>query len=198
MKVTGGTAAGIVLATPRNMKVRPTGVRAKQALFNSLQSSDLIRGAVVVDLFAGTGGLGLEAASRGASEAYLVEKSNLHCRMAEENAGKLRRSGVLADISIIRADVCFVPTRLASIAGKIDLIFADPPYAESELYFHTLLSDKDFTEWADNALIIWEQPPDINLISDMSGLFCDVDSIRSFGGTRFIFMRSGIHQNEHR
>jgi len=189
MKITGGTAAGIILDTPRNMKVRPTGARAKQALFNSLHSAGLLADTVVVDLFSGTGGLGLEAASRGASEVYLVEKSSVHCRMALKNIEKLQRSGVSAGIRCIRTDACSSPLHLASIAGAVNLIFADPPYAESVFYFSRLLTNESFAEWGRGSLLVWEQPSDATLPSAGLELLWETERKRSFGGITFIFLK---------
>ena len=111
-KITSGRAAGISLITPKNLEVRPTGIRAKKALFDSLSSSLSFEGKVVVDLFAGTGGLGLEAASRGAEKVFLIEVSTSHCKMAEQNIEKIIRAGVDADIQIVKGDVLSVYSRL--------------------------------------------------------------------------------------
>ncbi len=85
MRVVAGTARGLRLATPRNDGIRPTGDRVREALFNALHSRGAVEGATVLDLFAGTGALGIEALSRGASHAVFVECSRTHAALVEAN-----------------------------------------------------------------------------------------------------------------
>jgi 16S rRNA (guanine966-N2)-methyltransferase len=188
MKIIGGIASGISLSTPATMDVRPTGVRAKKALFDSLTSSLSFTGKTVVDLFSGTGGLGLEAASRGAEKVYLIEKSSSHCRLAEENVAKVIRAGVNAHIESLQADSLSVAGRLINLAGSVDIIFADPPYAKFAFYFKKILSDARFAEWAEGSVMIWEQPPDFKISEDYMDLLWNIDNIRKFAQTSFIFM----------
>ena len=171
------------------MDVRPTGVRAKKALFDSLNSSIGFDGKVVVDLFAGTGGLGLEAASRGAGKVFLVEKSGSHCRMAEDNIEKIKRSGVTSQMEVIKSDVLSTPFRLDKISGGVDIIFADPPYAKFAFFYNKLLRNANFAKWSENAVMIWEQPPDLQKDIQTEKLFWKVSDIRKFAQTQFIFLK---------
>jgi len=189
MKITGGLASGISLSTPKTMNVRPTGVRAKKALFDSLGSSFSWEGKIVVDLFAGTGGLGLEAASRGAEKVYLVEKSPSHCKFAADNIEKIKRAGVESKMKILQADVFSAPPRLQEISGRIDIIFADPPYAKFALFYKKLLRDAKFAELGKNAVMIWEQPPDSCCDSHERTSLWQVYDIRKFAQTQFIFLK---------
>jgi len=189
MKIIGGAASGITLSTPKTKDVRPTGVRAKKALFDSLTSSHSFIGKTVVDLFAGTGGLGLEAASRGAEKVYLIEKSRLHCRLAEENIAKLQRAGVDTYMKVIQADAVATPLRTANLYKSVDLIFADPPYAKFAFFYSKLLSDQKFAEWADDALMVWEQPPDFQLPENNNSLLWQIDTTRRFAQTSFMFLK---------
>ena len=99
MRVITGTAKGIQLKTPEGMNTRPTADRVKEALFSIIQFE--ILGAKVLDLFGGTGQLGIEALSRGASSAVFVDHSEDACRIIREN---LKRTGFSQRASVIRAD----------------------------------------------------------------------------------------------
>ncbi len=187
MKIIGGVASGISLSTPKTKDVRPTGVRAKKGLFDSLNSSFGFVGKTVVDLFAGTGGLGLEAASRGAERVYLVEKVAAHCRLAEENIAKIVKAGVEARVEVVQGDVISVSSRLMNIAGTVDLIFVDPPYAKFANFYSKLLSDARFAEWAEGAVVVWEQPPGFRMEEISGKQFWQAGNIRKFAQTSFIF-----------
>jgi len=88
MEIISGFAKNVQLKTPRSFNVRPTTIRARCALFDSLGSFE---GLKVLDLFAGSGAMGLEAASRGASEVTLVESAPEHCRFIRTNVEKVEQ-----------------------------------------------------------------------------------------------------------
>ena len=90
MRVVAGTARGTRLAAPKGVDIRPTSDRAKEAIFNSLHSRSAIEEAEVLDLFAGTGALGIEALSRGAKKATFVDKSSESLELVRKN---LKKSG---------------------------------------------------------------------------------------------------------
>jgi len=121
MRVIAGSARGAALFVPR-AGVRPTMDMVKGAIFDSLQ--DLIPGARVLDLFAGSGSLGLEALSRGAANATFVESDRLAIETMRKNFAKTRLSG-----EVQAADVFSYLDRLAP-PGAFDLVIADPPYAK--------------------------------------------------------------------
>jgi len=129
MRVVSGTAGGIPLHIPKQ-NVRPTMDRVKAAMFSSL--GDMIAGATVLDLFAGTGALGIEALSRGAASAVFVEKDAFAVKAIQKNLEKTRLQGVVQ-----ASDVFSYLDRFAS-HQKFDLIFADPPYAK-------VAGDRQFT-----------------------------------------------------
>lgn len=106
--------------------MRPTSERVREALFNSLGSLDAVEGATVVDLFAGTGALGIEALSRGAASATFVD-ADLHAvRSIKDN---LRITGLGERARVVHLDVFRF---LADAPAAVDLAFADPPYAFDE------------------------------------------------------------------
>ncbi len=122
MRVITGTARGRKLKAPRGSDVRPTTDNVKEAVFNIIQSD--IEGRRVLDLFAGTGQMGIEALSRGAAEVVFVDSSPSSCELVREN---LSLCGFKAQV--IRTDALSYLKR----CQKFDLILIDPPY-DSDLY----------------------------------------------------------------
>ena len=120
MRVISGTAAGRKLRAPKSAQVRPTLDKVKHAIFNSL-GEDGGRGRVL-ELFAGTGALGIEALSRGAAWCDLVDALPASCRSVREN---LRTAGLRDRARVMRARV---PSVLARLNDPYDLVLADPPY----------------------------------------------------------------------
>jgi 16S rRNA (guanine966-N2)-methyltransferase len=132
MRITGGEFAGRALRVPRS-EVRPTAERVREALFSMLAHRGALAGARVLDAFAGSGALGLEAISRGAASALFIEKSRSVARVLAANIAAL---GVNARARILQRDAASAPRELAS-GERLDLCFIDPPYA-SELAAPTL------------------------------------------------------------
>lgn len=124
MRVITGTARGTKLKTPQGMETRPTADRVKEALFNIIQYE--ISGAVL-DLFAGTGQLGIEALSRGAERAVFVDRRKDAVAVVREN---LRRTRLEDRAEIVCGDSM---SYLSRCRGPFRLIFLDPPYAEKSL-----------------------------------------------------------------
>lgn len=121
-RIVAGSAGGRRLAVPGD-RTRPTSDRAREALFGTLSALLDLDGARVLDLFAGSGAVGLEAVSRGAAAALLVESDARAAAVARDNARALG----LADRVTVRRDR--VERVLAGEPGPYDLVFADPPYA---------------------------------------------------------------------
>lgn len=122
MRVVGGELRGQRLVAPRGWKVRPTSDRAREAIFSAL--GERVAGATVLDLYCGTGALALEALSRGASHAVLVDRDT---RAA---LGNVERLGLAARTELVRADVGrWLADRPATgEASRFDLVFVDAPY----------------------------------------------------------------------
>lgn len=123
MRVIAGTARSIGLVTPKGMDTRPTVDKYKETLFNCLQSQ--VGNCVFVDLFAGSGAIGIEALSRGASKCYFVEKGSDAIKCIKENLKKTH----LEDRAIVsQKDVLyFIKSSLNEIP---DIIFLDPPFKD--------------------------------------------------------------------
>ena len=122
MRVITGKARGVQLKTPDGMQTRPTADRVKEALF-SIINFDL-PGSDVLDLFGGTGQLGIEALSRGAKSALFVDHSEQACRLIREN---LKRTKLEQNSRVVRADYM---DYLSRCRESYDIILLDPPYAE--------------------------------------------------------------------
>ncbi len=133
VRVIAGVAKGRRLGVPRGRAVRPTSDRVREALFASL--GDVVEGAVVLDLFAGTGALAIEALSRGARRAVLVERDPKAAAVVAEN---LERTGLGASAHLTRMDAA----RFCVAPGEaFDLVLVDPPYTEPATKILELLED---------------------------------------------------------
>ncbi len=122
MRVITGKARGIRLKTPEGLQTRPTAERVKEALFSVIQFD--LPGAAVLDLFGGTGQLGIEALSRGAGSAVFVDAAEAPCGLIREN---LKRTKLESQAKILRCDYL---DYLSRCTEKFGIIFLDPPYAE--------------------------------------------------------------------
>ena len=123
MRVIAGTARSLRLKTPEGLDTRPTTDRIKETLFNMLMP--YLSGAVFVDLFAGSGGIGIEAISRGAKKAYFVENAQKALDCINDN---LAHTHFTQQAVVVKQDV-FAALR-GSIKDDADVIFMDPPYEQ--------------------------------------------------------------------
>jgi 16S rRNA (guanine966-N2)-methyltransferase len=184
MRITGGTFRGRLLAAPRDMRVRPTSDRTRQAIFNILQHKDFgidftLDGAKVLDLFAGTGALGIEALSHGAAWCLLVDDNADSRALQRENVEALNLTGATR---IWRRDATDLGAISPTAGGPFNLVFLDPPYRKG-LIPKALKSLKD--GWlAPNALLVAEtesleplEAPGFRLVDD-----------RDYGETRVRFL----------
>jgi 16S rRNA (guanine966-N2)-methyltransferase len=130
MRVIAGEAKGRRLRAPRGLAVRPTSARVRTSAFDILVHRGAIAGASVLDLYAGTGALGIEALSRGAKELIAVEKDRPTAEILREN---LATCGLLGRAGVLTATVAEALRKLGGSGRSFDLVFADPPYAESAL-----------------------------------------------------------------
>lgn len=125
MRVVAGSAKGLRLVAPEGRDVRPTTDRVREATFNALFSMGLIDGAVVCDLFGGTGAMGIEALSRGAAHAHIVDSSNRAIEVIEEN---LETTNLEAQATVHRRDAFSFLAAVSSLPHDLDIIIVDPPY----------------------------------------------------------------------
>lgn len=126
MRVTGGELKGRIFSAPKRDDFRPTSEKVREAIFSSINSTIDINGSLVLDLYAGSGALGIEALSRGASQVTFVEKDRVLVNALMEN---LKDLGLEKKASVIGQDVI---TALKVLGGTFNLVLADPPYAAGE------------------------------------------------------------------
>ena len=167
MRVVAGTARGTRLSAPKGVDIRPTSDRAKEAIFNSLHSRSGVEEAEVLDLFAGTGALGIEALSRGAKKATFVDKSSESLELVREN---LKKSGFEKKAEIVKEDSV---NWLQKSSKPSDLVLLDPPYG--------------FENWSELLDALFQKQPGIVVIESNReidpGPKWHVDSIRQYGSS---------------
>jgi 16S rRNA (guanine966-N2)-methyltransferase len=129
VRIIGGTAAGLLIKVPKGYEVRPTPDLVRQAVFNSLGAR--VAGARVLDLFSGSGALGLECLSRGARAVLSVEKANRHALMIRQNLAAIRLPSENFELRV--QDAFTVIGQLAAEGREFDLILADPPFGEKNI-----------------------------------------------------------------
>jgi 16S rRNA (guanine966-N2)-methyltransferase len=136
VRVVAGSARGRRLAVPPGDAVRPTADRVREATFNALGSLGAVEGATVLDLFAGSGAMGIEALSRGAATATFVDRDARALAVVRAN---LDATGLAAHATVVRADAA----RFLAGAGPFDLAVLDPPYATDDTAWTELLATLD-------------------------------------------------------
>ena len=163
-RIIAGRAGGRTLRTPPGSGTRPTSDRVREALFSALQARDLLEGARVLDLYAGSGALGLEAASRGAAEVVLVASDRRAAKVIADNIKGLALPGVRARPTTVATYLGSRPTAYATQEteprreGTFDLVFIDPPYDLGETDLAAVLDTLATDDWlADDALVIVER-----------------------------------------
>ncbi len=161
MRVIAGSAGGIHLRTPEGMLTRPTIERVKEAIFSSIQFE--LPGMRVLDLFAGTGQMGIEALSRGAKSATFVDHRKDAILLVQEN---LRRTKLESKAELRCMDYA---SFLQTCMQQFDLILLDPPYAENFLE-NALKMITEIDILAKDGIIIVECSADRSCIADFPGL----------------------------
>jgi len=168
MRVVSGELGGRKLVTPDGEDTRPTSERVREAIFNSLFSLDAIDGARVLDAFAGSGALGIEALSRGADHATFVETGRNALAALRDNLETLRLG---AAARVVPGDALAHLERTAAEGGAYDLVLLDPPYG--------------FDDWAvmlalvpEDAMVVIESDREIELPDSW-----EVQRVKHYGST---------------
>ena len=160
MRVISGKARGVVLKTPEGQQTRPTADRVKEAMFSIIQFD--LPGTRVLDLFGGTGQLGIEAMSRGAKSAVFVDAEDKACKLIREN---LKKAKMETDAQVVRSDYL---AYLSGCRDAFDIIFLDPPYAEVFLE-NALKKITEIDILQSGGIIVTERPLGKELPWDFSG-----------------------------
>lgn len=153
-RIIAGTLRGRRLAAPKGTATRPTSDRVRESLFARLEGMLDFTGARVLDLYAGTGALGIEAVSRGASRAELIEQHRPTAALISRNIGQL---GIADRARVVNAPVERVLTR-GPVGERFDLVLADPPYPFGEDTIERMLQQLVAQNWlADDPVVVVER-----------------------------------------
>jgi len=161
MRVITGSARGTRLIAPKGMDTRPTMDQVKEGLFSAIQFE--IEGRRALDLFAGSGQLGIEALSRGAAGAVFVDAQKEACDVIRRNLEKTKFSD---RAGVVQSDYA---SYLSGCRQKFDLVFLDPPYAENFLE-NSLKIISEIDILSESGIIICERPNEKQLSAGFSGL----------------------------
>jgi len=183
VRVISGTAKGHKLKTVKGITTRPTSDRVKESLFNII--TPFIMDSEVLDLFAGTGSLGIEALSRGARLAVLVDKSRECCDIIKEN---LVHTKLQEKCTVYNADFVDIVARMAGEGRKFDIILLDPPYNKNFIQeMLKILMKNDIIR--NNGILIAEHRID-DTLPESEGMLKIADK-RVFGDTVLSIYRKG-------
>lgn len=180
MRVIAGTARSLPLKAPKGLDTRPTTDRIKETLFNMLQSD--VPGAVFVDCFSGSGAIGIEALSRGASKAYFIDDSPKALACIQQNLTFTKTENRAI---VLGQDVCSALSGLRE--PGVDIIFMDPPYKSGqEKAALSLLRGMDYV--TEDTLIIIEAALDTDL-SYLTEMGFRVERDKRYKTNRHVFLR---------
>ena len=189
MRIVGGRLRGRALAAPKDDSVRPTSDRVRQAIFNILEHGvdDFeLQGANVLDLFAGTGALGIEALSRGAAQGVFVENAAASRALLQENFQTLGLAGVATIFRRSAIDLGAAYRKLS-----FELVFADPPYGKG--LAEQAIAAAIANGWlSDGAVIVIEESADAEVVLPEG---CEAIDQRRYGGTQVVIGRFGVEHS---
>lgn len=180
MRVISGTARGTNLETLEGNNTRPTLDRVKEALFNIIQCD--IVGANVLDLFSGSGALGIEALSRGAKTCIMCDKSYEAIQIINKNVKKTHLEG---KAKVIKND--YKKTLELLQGQKFDVIFIDPPYA-LDIAVSSIKYIIEFNLLTDNGIIVLETDNEKRELENLNKLNVNVYDLRKYGRVSLIFL----------
>ncbi|MCR4929752.1 MAG: 16S rRNA (guanine(966)-N(2))-methyltransferase RsmD [Lachnospiraceae bacterium] len=180
MRVIAGTARSINLITPKGFDTRPTTDKYKETLFNCLQS--YVGNSVFVDLFSGSGAIGIEALSRGAAKAYFCDNSKEAIDCIKANLSKTK----LADRAVVYKEDCsfFVKNRIKEIP---DIIFIDPPFKKHlEKEIIPLLDEKSLIGEDTIIVVECDYESDFDFLENLS---LEIFKIKEYKTNKHVFIR---------
>lgn len=190
-RIVAGWAGSLQLAAPAS-GTRPTSDRVREAIFSALEARDALGGARVLDLYAGSGALGLEAVSRGAAAAVLVDNGRTAARVLRQNVAVLRRAAPAGTPPDVRVDTRSVRGYLEASPedgpDRPTLVFLDPPYdlaAPAVLADLTLLA----TRAAPGAVLVLERSTRSPAPEPAAGI--TLDRIRTYGDSAVLLLTVG-------
>ena len=181
MRIIGGKARGTKLYTLEGENTRPTLDRVKESLFNIIQKD--VPNAIFLDLFAGSGAIGLEAVSRGASKSILCDKNRDAIKIIKKNIEKTRSR---EQVELYEAD--FKEVLKNKLKEKIDIIFIDPPYKTDFAYeaIKILVNSKNIKK---ESLMIIETDEEERILKQIENLEIEIIDKRKYGRAHLIFLK---------
>jgi 16S rRNA (guanine966-N2)-methyltransferase len=185
LRVIAGTVRGRRLVAPPGDDIRPTKGIVREAVFSALDSRGAIVDAVVLDLYAGTGALGLEALSRGAARAVLVERDR---RALDAIGTNLEHTGLGAQARVVRSDVTAFLAVAPPPEAPFDLVLADPPYDATTAEIQTVLTRLGEPGWLSPGATISVERPVGTGVTLPEGFRTGWE--RTFGDTLVVFVEA--------
>ena len=181
MRIIGGTARGTKLYTLEGETTRPTLDRVKESLFNIIQNK--VQGSVFLDLFSGSGAIGLEAASRGAKKSILCDYSKKAIGIINKNTEKTHLSNKVETYK-----GSFIELLKNKIEEKIDIVYIDPPYKTDYIYESLkIIIEKNIIK--ENGLIILETDEEERILEQLKNLNIEIVDKRKYGRAHLIFLK---------
>lgn len=181
MRVISGTARGAKLNSIESLSTRPTLDRVKEALFNIIQTH--LQNSNVLDLFAGSGALGIEALSRGAKHCVFCDKSYESVKMLKQNLQKTKFENK-ATIFIKDYKKCISELE----KNKFDIIFIDPPY-KLDIAVDSIKLILEYNIFAKDGIIILETDEEEREMKELENINLEVYDVRKYGRVKLIFLR---------
>ena len=181
MRIVAGKAKGTKLYTLKGENTRPTLDRVKESLFNIIQNE--LQESIFLDLFSGSGAIGLEAISRGAKKAILCDKSKEACMIIQKN---IEKTHSVEKVELYQSDFKNVLTN--KINEKLNIVFLDPPY-ETNFAIESvkMLLEEDLLQ--ENAMIIIETDDRDRILENLKNINCEIKDIPKYGRAYLIFLR---------
>lgn len=183
MRIIGGKARGTKLYTLEGKNTRPTLDRVKESLFNIIQND--IQDSIFLDLFSGSGAIGLEAVSRGAKKAILCDSSKEAMNIIKRNIEKTHFEKQVDTYQMQYSEVL-----KNKIDEKLDIIYIDPPYATNFAYEAVkIILEKDLV--VQDSIIIIETDDEEKVLEQLENLSVEITSKRKYGRAQLIFLTKG-------
>ncbi len=183
MRVIAGMARGVPLKAPKGMNTRPTSDRVRESLFAILGD---LSDARVLDLFAGSGAMGIEALSRGATEVIFIDKDRQAVKVIRENLDKTKLQPAAKVLPVDTLKFLAAPSRYLPSEHRFDLAFVDPPYAGG-LYEKVLNRLASSGLLAPSGLVVVEQPTKMEVLAQIAGF--KLQRSERYGDTTICFYR---------